>query len=170
MEKDMEWQLSYRADSRAAALADRHYNRQKVGAKQFVPPGKCVVLLTSTYDALWVSSWPYAEYVKHAWAGAWICTCFRNEAPERYLSSMLITQAVEVTLHIWGTPPPLGMVTFVDPTKVRSTHPGFCYKQAGWRKVGQTKSGLVALQLLPCDMPLPKPARGMQLSLFSVAS
>jgi len=36
------WQRSYRADPRAARIADRHYNRQRVGAAQFVPPGRCL--------------------------------------------------------------------------------------------------------------------------------
>jgi len=41
----------------ARPLADRHYNRQKIGAPQFVPPGRCVVLLTEQATALWVTSW-----------------------------------------------------------------------------------------------------------------
>lgn len=38
------WRLSWRADPRARPLADRHYNRQRIGAAQFVPPGRCLVL------------------------------------------------------------------------------------------------------------------------------
>jgi hypothetical protein len=70
---DQPWWTSHRADPRARVLADRHYNRQSVGTTHFVPPGRCLVLLTKQADALWVTSWPFAEYVKHAWAGAWIC-------------------------------------------------------------------------------------------------
>jgi hypothetical protein len=62
------WHVSDRADPSGAKLADRHYNRQKVGAKQFVPPGRCIVLVIP-HVALWVTSWPFAEYVKHAWGG-----------------------------------------------------------------------------------------------------
>src|SRR3979409_34708 len=47
----MLWHLSWRADPRARPLADRHYNRQKPGAAQFVPPGGCLVLLTTEADA-----------------------------------------------------------------------------------------------------------------------
>jgi hypothetical protein len=61
----MHWYLSDRADSRALPLADRHYNRQKPGTPQFVPPGRCVVLLTERADALFVMSWPYAEYPQY---------------------------------------------------------------------------------------------------------
>lgn len=90
----MNWTLSHRADRRALPLADRHYNRQKIGSPQFVPPGRCIVLLSRDNGALWVSSWPFAEYVKHAWAGAWVCSCFRREHGER--ASKLILEAVAV--------------------------------------------------------------------------
>lgn len=42
----MIWCLSWRADPLGRELADRHYARQSVGAPQFVPPGRCVVLRT----------------------------------------------------------------------------------------------------------------------------
>ena len=57
------WQPSWRADPRGAAIADRHYNRQSVGADQFVPPGRCMVLRHDD-DALWITSWPFAEFVQ----------------------------------------------------------------------------------------------------------
>lgn len=34
--------------------------------------------------------------------------------------------------------------------------PGRCYRKAGFRPCGMTKGGLVALQLLPEDMPEPE--------------
>lgn len=150
----MNWQRSHRADPRAVALADRHYNRQKVGSPQFVPPGRCLVLATPEYDALWVTSWPFAEYTRHAWAGAWVCSLFRNESA--HLSSDLIREAVAVTRGVWPEVPTLGMVTFVDPRKTRRKRdPGRCYRRAGWRVCGETKGGLVALQLRPEEMPEP---------------
>jgi hypothetical protein len=163
----MIWTLSHRADKRAAALADRHYTRQSVGSAQFVPPGRCLVLLTPDATALWVTSWPKAEYVKHAWAGAWICSLFRNEAPERYLSSELIRDAVAATRGFFGKPPSLGLVTFVDPGRIRAKRdPGRCYRKAGFHPVGSTKGGLLALQLLPSEMPLQALASGMSLEAF----
>jgi hypothetical protein len=162
----MPWYRSSRADVRAAALADRHYSRKTPGAAQFVPPGRCLVLLTEAADALWVSSWPYPCYVKHAWAGAWLCSLFRNESA--YLSSDLIACAVAATRFLWGTAPEQGMITFVDPTKVRKKRDwGRCYRRAGWCQVGYTRSGLLVLQQRPCDMPAPLPALGMQLSLLT---
>jgi hypothetical protein len=146
------WHESWRADPGARRLADRHYNRQKVGAKQFVPPGRDLVLVTADYDALWITSWPFAEYVKHAWAGAWVNSCFRNESSAR--ASELIVAAVAATRAKFGEPPEIGMVTFVDASKIKPTRqPGRCYLKAGFRFVGHTQGGLVALQLLPSDMP-----------------
>lgn len=146
----MTWMLSHRADPMALPIADRHYNRQKPGTPQFVPPGRCVVLRST--GALWVSSWPFAEYVKHEWAGAWVNSCFRRESGP--LASCLIREAVAATRWVWGDPPPLGMVTFIDRSKVhRKRDFGRCYRRAGFRVCGETKGGLLALQLLPVDMP-----------------
>lgn len=146
------WMLSHRADPVAVSIADRHYNRQKPGSPQFVPPGRCIVLCNGV--AVWVTSWPFAQYVKHQWAGAWVNSCFRNECPDLYLSSELITAAVAATRAIYGDPPPQGIVSFVDAGKVRRKRdPGRCYRRAGWRHVGFTKGGLWAFQQLPADMP-----------------
>ena len=148
----MRWQRSWRADPVGAAIADRHYNRQRVGSKQFVPPGRCVVLRTPEGDALWVTSWPFAAYVRHEWGGAWLCSTFRNESP--HLSSELIREAVSATRAVWSEVPAMGMVTFVDAAKVRAKRdPGRCYLRAGFQRVGFTKGGLVVLQLLPAAMP-----------------
>ena len=150
----MNWEISHRADRRALPIADRHYNRQKIGSPQFVPPGRCLVLLTPSADALWVSSWPFAQYVKHDWAGAWVCSCFRNESD--ILSSELIREACAVTRWHWGDPPKIGMVTFVNTEKVRKKRDwGRCYLKSGFKNVGQTKGGLVALLLEPKDFPVP---------------
>ncbi len=69
------------------------------------------------------------------------------------LSSELIRDAVAATLWHYGKAPERGMVTFVDTRHIKSANPGYCYKQAGFRHVGHTQGGLVALQLLPADMP-----------------
>jgi hypothetical protein len=162
----MLWHLSHRADKAVVPLADRHYNRQKIGSPQFVPPGRCLVLKTAAVDAFWISSWPYREYVKHDWAGAWICSAFRNES--EHLSSELITEAVAVTRWKWPDVPELGMVTFVDSTKVRRKRDwGRCYRKAGFIECGRTKGGLIALQLLPELMPAVAEPCGLPLSLFA---
>lgn len=114
---------------------------------------------------MWVTSWPFAEYVKHQWAGAFLCSLFRNES--EHLSSELIRQAVAATIWKWPEVPPLGMVTFVDAGKVKQKRdPGYCYLMAGFHKVGTTKDrGLVALQLMPDEFPEPEAPQSAQLLL-----
>ncbi len=158
----MKWHLSNRFDPKSRVLADRHYNRQKIGTPQFVPPGRCCVFRTVDDQAFWVTSWPFAEYVKHAWPGAWVCSAFRNEGPD--MASELIREAVSATRSFFGEPPPLGMITFVDPKKVKPTirrgKPlwGYSYYKAGFRAVGMTKAKLWAFQMLPDEMPPALPA------------
>src|SRR3990167_11510744 len=108
--------LSHRADRRAFQIAARHYNRQKIGTPQFVPPGRCLVLLCE--GALWVTSWPFADYVRHAWPGAWVNSLYRKERTGQ--ASTLIREAIAATRSIWPTPE-LGMITFVDPRHIKPT-------------------------------------------------
>ena len=181
----MNWHLSHRADPRALPLADRHYNRQKPGTPQFVPPGRCLVLLTANADALWVTSWPKAEYVMHRWAGAWVNSLFRREGGAT-VASELIREAVAATVAHFGPPPPtLGMVSFVDRDEVkRKRDPGRCYRRAGffldkqcarhgWSAEpdtcaacrGETEGGLLAFRMPPEAMPAPARAVGDQLQI-----
>lgn len=159
------WDRAFRADPRSASLADRHYNRQSIGSAQFVPPGRCLVLRHGS-EAVWVTSWPFPEHVKHAWPGAWINSLFRKEC-DCCLASTMIREAVAHTLAEWPDVPDLGIVTFVDASKVRHKRdPGRCYLKAGFRKVGHTAGGLIVLQLLPADMPEPVQAPGTQMALM----
>lgn len=163
----MRWHYSNRADPRALPLADRHYNRQKPGTPQFVPPGRCAVFLTEDADALWVTSWPFAAYVKHEWAGAWVNSLFRNES--EHLSSYLILEALAATRwHYRQTDswlkeaePEQGLITFVDDDEIKSCNPGFCYLMAGFERVGKTQGGLYALQMRLEDMPEPEEPKEM---------
>jgi hypothetical protein len=160
----MRWRSATRADSIGRLIADRHYNRQAVGSPQFVPPGRCVVLVTTCRRAYWITAWPFGEYVKHAWPGAWLCSAFRNEGAG--LSSELITEAIAATRWTWPEVPDLGMITFVDPTKVRHKRDfGRCFRRAGFKPCGMTKSGLHALQILPDAMPTPAAPFGVTLNL-----
>jgi len=161
----MRWRISHRFDKVACRIADRHYNRRKVGSPQFAPPGRLLVLLDHNNDALWTSSWQLPDYILHQWKDAWVNTLFRNEGST--LSSELITDAVAATLWKWGDPPSDGMITFVDPSKVRKKRDfGRCYRKAGFEHVGYTKDkNLVALQLLPQSMPQAQPPTETQMEL-----
>lgn len=166
----MEWRISHRFDPAACAIADRHYNRQKIGTPQFVPPGRCLVLLAPG-PALWVTSWPFAEFTQHAWAGAWVCSAFRREGGAQ--ASLMIREAVAATIAYFGAPPPLGMITFIDRRQVPPLHTrtgdmwGYTYRRAGFVDAGETKGGLLALQLWPNAMPASEAALQSQGRLFA---
>jgi hypothetical protein len=167
------WELSNRADRECLPIVDAHYSRQKPGTRQFVPPGRCIVLKArhrGEVKAVWVTSWPMAQYVAHAWPTAWNNSVFCNVGQPHLLSSDLITEAVAMTRAIapnlpsWlgGLPPAAGIITMVDAAKVRpKVHVGRCYIAAGWRHVGFTKAeGHWVFQQLPHEMPEPTRLRG----------
>jgi len=130
-----------------------------------VPPGRCLALRAP--GAVWVTSWPFAEYVQHDWAGAWVNSIFRKEGDG--LASEMIRRAVAHTRDRWPAVPPLGMVSFVDATKVRHKRdPGRCYRKAGFRHAGFTRAGLYVFQMLEEDMPDAEPVPGSQASLFDL--
>lgn len=174
----MRWHLSHKYDPVARVVADRHYNRRKIGSPQFAPPGRCLVLRTHDAGALWITSWPFAEYVKHEWPGAWVNSAFRNERRDLYLSSELIREAIAATRWFAMTEPSwrveaepdFGMISFVDPKKVKHKRdPGRCFIKAGFVEVGLTKKhNLIAFQMTPDAMPAPAAPIGAQALLAMV--
>lgn len=166
----MRWMRVGAADPYARVLADRHYPRQNAGAKFFTPPGWKVVLRLESNDAYWVSLKQAAEFTDHQWAGAWVCSAFRNESTHR--SSGLIVEALAATVDEWGAPPPLGMITFIDAeaTKRRRSKrhkPGHCYRKVGFQEEeARTQRGLLCLRLPPEAFPPSKAALERQGRLF----
>lgn len=136
------WMLTHKGDTSCRILADRHYSRQTIGHPMFTRPGKNLVLRTSSGDAVWVT-W---SGIRDDGLESHECTIFRNESGHR--SSDLIRFAVEATYGEWGELPRDGLITYVDADKVRSTNPGFCFKKAGWKHIGESKKrGLILLQV-----------------------
>ena len=154
------WTQTNRCDVATRMIADRHYNRQSIGSRNFVPPGRCLVLYGENKSgmAFWVTSWPYAEYVLHAWGGSFICSAFRNE--NFGVASTLIIDAVKRTVDFFNVIPPLGFITFIDRSKVEPIkrrgylHWGYSYEKAGFKYEGETKGGLKVMRLHSEDFPL----------------
>jgi hypothetical protein len=153
------WRRAHRFDPVGRSLADRHYSRQKPGSPQFMPAGSCRVLVANNGKAVFGLSYPKAEYVKHAWAGAWIVSIFRNEGAGPFASDMIRDALAHMQTEY--DLPELGCVTFVDPKQVPGILcrgervKGFCFMKAGFEAVGETKSGKLAWQLRPDQMPAP---------------
>ncbi|HWO88152.1 MAG TPA: hypothetical protein VNL98_03260 [Gemmatimonadales bacterium] len=134
-------------DYEMARLADRHYSRRTPGARQFAYSGRKLVLRDVAGLVLFVWIWPRAELRMDGRDG-FHCAIFRNESTRR--SSDIILEAEAHAARRWG---PNRAFTFVDPRKVASPNPGYCFKAAGWRFTGRTKSGLHVLEktLAPVD-------------------
>jgi hypothetical protein len=129
------WTVRHRFDKAAAALADRHYSRERVGSPQVGGPGFVLVLVTPCERAVWISKRhsPEASSARATADGfpdAYRCAIFRNEGAG--LASALILEAMALTVRLWGDPGTAGWVTYVKPSAVASENPGYCFKRAGW--------------------------------------
>jgi len=136
-----DWYLTKDGDKSCLALYERHYSayQYKDGRKrsQFVGPGQTIVLRTRPADALFV----WRKFIDDSGQTGINCAVFRNESLIK--SSELIRQADAIADFCW---PCERHYTYVRAEKVRSTNPGFCFKAAGWKNCGTTRSGLLILE------------------------
>lgn len=146
------WLTVLPTDDRLRGLYMRHYSSAKATMRRgrpteswglrFVGPGECMPLLT--VDGRAGFNWRLSRYRKDGQVGV-ECTLFRNEGTE--CSSELIREA---TARAWERWPGLRLFTFVDPREIASSNPGFCFMEAGWRRLPErTKRGLRILEILP---------------------
>lgn len=136
------WWLTKDGDAACLALYEKHYSAYHYAdgrkRKQFVGPGQHVVLRTETGDAMFV----WRSFIDGSGECGINCAVFRNESPHR--SSELIRQADAIADCLW---PCRRHYTYVNAKGIGSTNPGFCFIQAGWRRLKrQTKSGLRILE------------------------
>jgi hypothetical protein len=144
------WFAVRRDDPRAYGLWRRHYSAEKnwrwraAGSTEFMGPGETLVLLSSCCRALF--AWQHNTIDRFDKQLGVCCTVFRNEGAG--LSSELIREVDELADHRW---PGTRHFTYVDPVKTtrqRSKHAqaGQCFVHAGWRRCGQSQTGLVLLE------------------------
>lgn len=137
-------------DDAARSLFDRHYSRYFYAdgrqPKLFCGPGFKLVLSTPCRRALFV--WRKFHSMDNQ-VGI-NCAIFRNESAS--VSSELIRAADAIADARW---PGERHFTYVDPRKVASTNPGYCFKMAGWEVCGVTK----ARKLLILEREAPAPLR-----------
>jgi len=137
------WFASRDGDAAARLLFDRHYSRRKYKdgrkPKIFVGPGEKTVLVSEPGDALFV----WRKFIDASGQKGVNCAIFRNEGD--VLSSTLIREADAVAWQRW---PGERLYTFVNGRVVKGD--GACFKHAGWRRCGRTKTRrLIILELLP---------------------
>jgi hypothetical protein len=143
----MNWHQRKDGDPHAYALKARHYShtertRGNRHRYRIVGPSQYLLLVTADYNALFL--WT-APKIRRDGQNGLNCAVFRNESD--ILSSKLILEAEVLAYERWG---PVRMFTYVDPTAVRSSNPGYCFKCAGWRRCGfSERHKLVILEKMP---------------------
>jgi len=141
------WWLTKDGDTDCHALYERHYSARKGRrSEQFVGPGEVIALRLWNGDGMFV--WrKFIDDCIDERSGerqqGINCAVFRNES--RTVSSELIRQADAIADFCW---PDRRHYTYVDPQKVRSSNPGFCFIVAGWKRCGRTRGGLIVLERL----------------------
>ncbi len=139
------WFYAKDGDEFCRAVFQRHYSfrRYKDGRRQnlFVGPGEKVVLLTANGDALFI----WRKFKSGDGQRGINCAAFRNESDT--LSSALILDAESVAARRW---PGERLFTYVNPRRIKSSNPGYCFKLAGWNACGVTKwNRLTILEKIP---------------------
>jgi hypothetical protein len=130
-------------DDEMRQLADRHYSRRTIGARQFLYSGRKLVLRDADGLVLFAWMWPDPLMRMDGQVG-YNNAIFRNESPR--LSSDIILEAESAAFDRWG---PNRLYTYVAPDKIRSSNPGYCFKRAGWRFVRLSASGQHLLEKHP---------------------
>lgn len=128
----MYWIVTTDGNKKAKALYERHYSRNPITAGRkttlFVGPGQKMVLITVDGKALFV----WRKFHDRSGQTGVNCAVFRNETT--VLSSTLILEAEQFAWQRW---PGQRLYTYVNPAKIKSTNPGYCFLMAGWHKTGQ---------------------------------
>ena len=130
-------------DGEMAALADRHYSRRTIGARQFLYSGRKIVLRNTEGSVLFGWVWPKDEYRMDGQTG-YNCAIFRNESGRK--ASDIIMEAESAAFAKWG---PNRLYSYIDPDRTNTitalrNYPkwgirkgerivGFCYRKAGWK-------------------------------------
>ena len=122
-------------DGEMAALADRHYSRRTIGARQFLYSGRKLVLRNTEGTVLFGWIWADDDKRMDGQTG-YNNAIFRNESARQ--SSDIIREAESMAFAKWG---PNRLYTYIDPAKTKIIKRrglrivGFCFRKAGWKPV-----------------------------------
>lgn len=143
------WIQIHDGNKYALDIYSRHYSKYhyKDGrtVNRFVGPGERIVLLSQCGRALFV--WRKFKSMDNQIGIN--CSVFRNETeiPNKLNSSTLIIEAEQIA---WARWPEQRLYTYINPKRIKSTNPGYCFKKAGWKLCGVTKKNkLLILEKLP---------------------
>lgn len=136
-------------------LVRGHYSRRKPDSPQFMPPGETIVLVSRDRLSVWGWWRPHPRSGLRAMNGldGWTCSVFSRHggpvASALVLDAELALRLLEARGETAAPCGPDGMLTYVWRAKVRSANPGYCYKVAGWRKIGTCARGVKDLLQKP---------------------
>jgi hypothetical protein len=130
------------------AIFDNHYSRRHYRdgrkPKLYVGPGEKIVLITPDAGAvfIWRKFKDDAIPPQHGVN----CAAFRRE-----FGSVVASKMIRAAEHFaWERWPGERLYTYVDTKKTRHKRdPGRCFRKAGWKPCGHTKSGQLILEKLP---------------------
>jgi hypothetical protein len=123
-------------DDECRQLADRHYSRRTVGARQFLYSGRKLVLRDA--DGLVLFAWMFPDpAMRMDGQVGYNNAIFRNESTRR--SSDIILEAERHAVAKWG---PNRAYTYIDPSQIASVNPGYCFKCAGWQNARRIDGAL----------------------------
>jgi hypothetical protein len=133
-------------DMNVRQMLNRHYsaNHYRDGRKVRLSAGPGEKMILQTCDGRAVFIW--RKFIDKSGQEGINCAMFRNEAPELYLSSNLIHEAETLAWERW---PGERLYTYVNPRKIKSINPGYCFQVAGWSKCGKSTKGLIILEKFP---------------------
>lgn len=140
----MNWHAVKDGDLTVRAIANRHYSARayRDGRRVVLTVGPGEKMVLKTADGLAAFVW--RKFKDDSGQIGINCALFRNEGP--ILSSELILEAEQLAWVRW---PGERLYTYVNPRRIKSTNPGYCFIRAGWNKCGMTRGGLIVLQKLP---------------------
>lgn len=149
---EWDWLPVRDGDPRAVGMYRRHYSSAKNPhplIRQFIGPGEKMALLTQNGRALFA----WRKFKDDSGQQGVNCAVFRVErtpschnSSHPHCPSNLIVRACELAWSRW---PGERLYTYVDPKAIHSGNPGYCFKRAGWKRCGETRSGLVVLEARP---------------------
>lgn len=147
------WRQVKDGDPVAFALFQRHYSykeykdgrRKRYGYANrhlIVGPGEKIVLIGIDGHAL--CCWRRFHDASSNGEKRVYCTVFRNESDHK--ASDILKTAMGIAWARWPNEP---LWTYVDPRKVQSDIPGYCFYRARWKHVGDTAKGLLIFSIKP---------------------
>jgi len=160
---DNYWIEVTKFDPRVVGLYEKHYSaRRNVPPsvrrqRGILRPGESMTLLTVDCRALFAWGNGIDDCIPPQ--SGINCAVFRNTGD--VLSSELIKEADEMAWRRW--PPELRHYTYVNADKIKSSHPGYCFRMAGWDyqrdergNPVKTKGGLYILEIFANEAPTVK--------------